>query len=149
MVGYAVTINWGVDVTDIAVLILFTCWKLWGDGLSVSDVDDVRLVDTDEELVIYTVIDGEYVVCEEMVVLRLGVGVGVSVIVELPDTLGLMLPLEDALVLWDGPVDIDTLELKLCDTVSVRVELKLDDVEVDAVTDTLDVEDAVVDISVL
>lgn len=147
MVGYAVTINWGVDVTDIAVLILFTCWKLWGDGLSVSDVDDVRLVDTDEELVIYTVIDGEYVVCEEMVVLRLGVGVGV--IVELPDTLGLMLPLEDALVLWDGPVDIDTLELKLCDTVSVRVELKLDDVEVDAVTDTLDVEDAVVDISVL
>lgn len=147
MVGYAVTINWGVDVTDIAVLILFTCWKLWGDGLSVSDVDDVRLVDTDEELVIYTVIDGEYVVCEEMVVLRLGVGVGV--IVELPDTLGLMLPPEDALVLWDGPVDIDTLELKLCDTVSVRVELKLDDVEVDAVTDTLDVEDAVVDISVL
>ena len=74
-------------------------------------------------------------VCEEVVVLRLGVGVGV--IVELLDTPGLMLPLEDALVLWDGPVDIDTLELKL------------DDVEVDAVIDALDVEDAVVDTSVL
>ena len=122
-------------MADIAVLILFTCWKLWGDGLSVSDVDDVRLAIIDEELVMYTVIDGEYVVCEEVVVLRLGVGVGV--IVELLDTLGLMLPLEDALVLWDGPVDIDTLELKL------------DDVEVDAVIDALDVEDAVVDTSVL
>ena len=122
-------------MADIAVLILFTCWKLWGDGLSVSDVDDVRLAIIDEELVMYTVIDGEYVVCEEVVVLRLGVGVGV--IVELLDTPGLMLPLEDALVLWDGPVDIDTLELKL------------DDVEVDAVIDALDVEDAVVDTSVL
>ena len=70
-------------------------------------------------------------VCEEVVVLRLGVGVGVSVIVELLDTL------EDALVLWDGPVDIDTLELKL------------NDVDVDAVAGTLDVEDAVVDTSVL
>ena len=29
---------------DIAVLILFTCWKLWGDGLSVTDVDDVILI---------------------------------------------------------------------------------------------------------
>ena len=126
-------------MADIAVLILFTCWKLWGDGLSVSDVDDVRLAIIDEELVMYTVIDGEYVVCEEVVVLRLGVGVGVGVgvIVELLATPGLMLPLEDALVLWDGPVDIDTLELKL------------DDVEVDAVIDALDVEDAVVDTSVL
>ena len=46
-------------MADIAVLILFTCWKLWGDGLSVSDVDDVKLIDTDEELVIYTDRDGE------------------------------------------------------------------------------------------
>jgi hypothetical protein len=59
VVGYAVTMNCGVDVADIAVLILFTCWKLWGDGLSVSDVDDVKLIDTDEELVIYTDRDGE------------------------------------------------------------------------------------------
>jgi hypothetical protein len=36
--------NCGVDVDDIAVLILFTCWKLWGDGLSVTDVDDVILI---------------------------------------------------------------------------------------------------------
>jgi len=36
--------NCGVDVADIAVVILFTCWKLWGDGLSVIDVDDVILI---------------------------------------------------------------------------------------------------------
>lgn len=36
MVGYAVTMNCGVDVADIAVLILFTCWKLWGDALKLT-----------------------------------------------------------------------------------------------------------------
>jgi len=28
--------NCGVDVADIAVLILFTCWKLWGDALKLT-----------------------------------------------------------------------------------------------------------------
>ena len=26
-----------MDVADIAVLILFTCWKLWGDTLKLPD----------------------------------------------------------------------------------------------------------------
>ena len=37
VVGYAVTMNWGVDVADIAVLILFTCWKLWGAAVRLPD----------------------------------------------------------------------------------------------------------------
>lgn len=56
-------------------------------------MDDVRLAVIDEELVMYTVIDGEYVVCEEVV--TLGLGLGLWVTVELPDTVGL----DDAAVL--------------------------------------------------
>jgi hypothetical protein len=48
-----------------------------------------------------------------------------------------MLRLEDALVLWVGPADTDIMELEL------------DVVEADIVIATLELEDAVVDISVL
>ena len=58
-------------------------------------------------------------------------------LVELLDTLPVMLRLEDALVLWVGPADTDIMELEL------------DVVEADIVITTLELEDAVVDISVL
>lgn len=35
VVGYAVNINCGVDVADM--VILFNCWKLWGDAVRLPD----------------------------------------------------------------------------------------------------------------
>jgi hypothetical protein len=53
--------NCGVDVADIAVLILFTCWKLWGDA--------VRL--PDELIVTLTLNVGDPVVSELLVPVKL------------------------------------------------------------------------------
>jgi hypothetical protein len=51
--------NCGVDVADIAVLILFTCWKLWGDPVTLPDELTLTLKLGDPDTVTLTLEDRE------------------------------------------------------------------------------------------